>query len=126
MMRGALLVLVAVSAAGCNTVWHNPAGGAAAVSCLDRPHCDRVWAAAQAEVMSLSNYRIRLATDAVIETFGPLKYGSGVAFALVRTFSADGSGRIAIRALCDATIYGCISDPAPLAAEMARRLQAVR
>ena len=115
-------VLVCIALSACQTY---PSRATSSVSC-SAARCDDMWRDAQAWIAQNSAYRIRLANDVVIETFGPLKSGPvrGLAYKLVKTGGAGRSGTISITSACYATIYGCYVDPTIGATQLARELSA--
>lgn len=109
--------------AGCETF---PPSAGESVLCTEstQPHvlnnCDEVWNRAQAWVAIHSGYRIRMATNVVIETYGPLQMGRGLAYKIVRTSIDDDDSLITITTYCDATIYGCLNDDPSIGAKQLR------
>ncbi len=117
-------VLVCIALSACQTY---PPTATTSVSC-SAATCDDMWRYAQAWIAQNSAYRIRLANDVVIETFGPLESGpvSGLAYKLVKTGPAGRAGTISITSACNATVYGCINvDPSIGATQLARELRSL-
>ena len=85
--------------------------------------CDARWTAAQAWVARNSAYRIRMATDAVIETHGPIGNAPGLAYQITRRMPPGQPGLIEITAFCNATVYGCFEDPMPGALALGNALR---
>ena len=105
-----LAIGLVLSLVGCGT-WYAPNRGVASVPCASKADCDYKWSRAQVAVTKYSGYRIQLANDNVIETFGPTRSGSGLAYRVTKEVDRNGIGAIQIRALCNATVYGCVEDP---------------
>lgn len=85
----------------------------APVTCPTRPQCDLVWSRMQAWVATNSKWRIQLANEVAIQTYGPSMAGNSstdTAYSLVRTERGDGGATISIRAAC-ANPFGCFPDP---------------
>jgi hypothetical protein len=76
------------------------------LTCASKPQCDAYWARAQAWIASHSAYKIQTATDAVIQTHGPIEWKPQLAYTVTREPKADGSARILINAGCYSPI-GC-------------------
>ena len=116
-------VAFALALAGCVT-WHPATVAPQAVECRDRPHCDRVWSALQVWLVNNCRMRIQTATDAVIQTFRPGDSNT-LGYTATRTLRADGGGSIAVRAVCEATVYGCIANPETATTNLAASLRLV-
>lgn len=107
-MKTLALALV-IALTGCASTPDNPAMSAEAAEpllCSNKPQCDAYWQRAQVWVASNSNYRIQVATDAIIETYGPYTGKAQLAFRVTRVPNADGSARILILPACDG-LLGC-------------------
>lgn len=101
-MRGAAL-LAAAALAGCANMADTPPPGSEAyepLTCASRPECDVYWTRAQVWVADHSRYKIQTATDAVIQTYGPIEWRPDLAYKVTREAKADGSARIRIDATC--------------------------
>lgn len=109
----ALLAGVAASLlmAGCATTWH-PRSASRTIDCISPAECDALWSRLQVNLTQWSRFRIRIASDSVIETYGPQQYVNYPAYQFVRQRNADGSGKVVINAFCAATLYGCVYSPA--------------
>lgn len=83
------------------------------VVCADKVQCDLYWQRAQLWVAQHSHWRIQLANDVLIQTYGPGNSSPDTAYTITRINAANGSGQIKMRAACD-NIFGCI--PAPVEA----------
>ncbi len=68
--------------------------------CTSSAECARYWKRATVFVTQTSPYRIRLASDTIIETFGPLDYTSGFAMRVTREPVNDHWERLRIFAGC--------------------------
>ena len=89
--------------AACTSVPDDPAKNpeaAAPLACLDKTQCDLYWQRAHARIAVNSKYRVQHVTDTVIQTYGPMTGTFDLAYTVVKTPSADGSGRIAIACAC--------------------------
>jgi len=111
--------LAATIASGCATgpqMTYHHAAASPALPCASQAACDAAWANLQVWISQHSTWRIRMANETLIETFGPSKTGySGgeLAFSATRLRNADGSGSISIRTACawgEPTIP-CDADP---------------
>lgn len=91
------------------------------IQCERSGECDRIWAQAKAWLALNSTYRIQIANDNLIMTYGPFD-SNGDAYTLLREKSATGPDRVIIYARCDATIYGCFEDPTPSAKQLYQAL----
>lgn len=78
---------------------------AAPLACFDKAQCDLYWQRAQAWIAANSRYRVQHVTDTVIQTYGPVTATFDLAYTVVKTPSADGSGRIAIACACGSLIH---------------------
>ncbi len=122
-MRAAIAALaLAASATACT--WHAPVRTWGEISCQNKAHCDRVWGAAQIEIVNRSTFRLQIANESVIQTYGP--NGGDFAYEATRTINPDGTGVILVRALCFSTVYGCVRDPSVATQQLTDTLRAVR
>jgi len=79
--------------------------------CSDKAQCDLYWQRAQAWIAQNSQWRIRAATDTVIETFGPGRMnGMALAYQLTKIPEAGGGAEIVVRAGC-VNMFGCDAEP---------------
>ena len=100
---------------------------AAAVSCANGADCDAKWARATAWVSQTSFYKIRLATDLIITTEGPINdfgYSMKSAMTVNRVASGDGKSEITLSTAC-ANMFGCAPTAAELQASFAEALDPV-
>ena len=98
------LITSALLLVGCATTPDNPASNAEAVApliCNSKEQCDLYWQRAQAYVAATSGYRIRLANDTVIETFGPFGSKVDIAFKVTKVPENNSAARIYVNAFCD-------------------------
>lgn len=79
------------------------------VRCQSKSECDLFWQRAQAWVVRNSGYRIQIANDVLIQTFGPFGSKTELAFVLVKEPASTGGSTISITASCD-NIFGCFPD----------------
>lgn len=92
------------------------------LSCTGKPQCDLYWQRAQAWVAKNGYYKVRLATDTLIETFGPVGSSMGLAFRVTRIPTADGA-QIEFAAGCG-NMFGCMPHPVVAKASFNRFVQA--
>jgi hypothetical protein len=109
MMKFAALAAAAL-VAGCTA--YQPTA-TAWVRC-DGKQCDELWGRAQTWLATNGRYRIQIANDHVIQTYGPHEgVVDAVAYTVTKEKQADGTSKIFIRGHCFQTAYGCMYDPAP-------------
>lgn len=84
----------------------NDAEAVAPLTCASKEQCDAYWQRAQAWVGNNSGYRIRLANDTIIETFGPFGSKVDLAYRITRVPEGNNGARIFILPACD-NIFGC-------------------
>ena len=107
-MKSGIAALLTVALAGCASAMTWYAGAPTrVVPCSSAADCDAAWSRVQAAITETGTFRVRAASDSIIETYGPQQYVSHPAFQAVRQKNADGSGQVRITALCAVTIYGC-------------------
>jgi len=98
-------IWLALAVAGCAVAPpDDPRVNAEAVEplvCTSRAQCDIYWQRAQVWVANNSEYRIRVATDVLIETFGPFGSKVDLAYRITRLPDNSGGARIYIVAACD-------------------------
>ena len=82
----------------------------APVTCKDKAECDAKWSKAQAFVIQNSRWKIRVATDTIIQTEGPFDE-MDLAYSASKIIKNDGSGEINVNAGCG-NIFGCKVRPA--------------
>jgi hypothetical protein len=103
MTRTPTILLGALVLGGCATAPDDPASNpeaAAPLACINKAQCDLYWQRAQAWIAANSAYRVQNVTDTVIQTYGPIGATFDLAYTVVKTPSADGSGRIAFICAC--------------------------
>jgi hypothetical protein len=79
---------------GCATLPDDPASNpeaSAPLTCIGKEQCDLYWQRAQAWIANTSTYRISLATDALIETYGPYPGKRELAYRITRIPQGDGA-----------------------------------
>lgn len=95
--------------AGCAALPDDPSSNpeaAAPLVCMNKAQCDLYWQRAQAWVANSSTYyRISLATDTLIETYGPTPGRMDLAYRVTRIPQGDGA-QILIVANCG-NVFGC-------------------
>lgn len=74
--------------------------------CKGAQQCADYWRRAQVWIATNSSYRIQVATDSVISTFGPLKSDMRFAYQVTREPISDGEERISIAMGCG-NMFGC-------------------
>jgi hypothetical protein len=98
-------VLLCLALSSCATAPRDdPRASAEAVEpllCASKAQCDVYWQRAQAWVASNSEYRIRVANDVLIETFGPFGSKVDLAYRITRVPENSGGARIYIFTGCD-------------------------
>lgn len=118
--------IASLAAAGCLSVacatWYPP-GHQLELECRGA-QCDRMWQAAQVWIAQNAAFRMQIANETVIETFGPRGGPVGAAaFTLTRQRNDIGA-RLTLRAVCAATVYGCVSNMARPAETLAAHMRA--
>lgn len=113
MKKLVLAGLLAPVLLGCSTA-PNPADVAiwsAAASrplvCANKQDCDTKWNRAVIWVTLNSAYKIMMANDTIIQTFGPMDGDVTSGFLVTRVHNADGSGLFVFQAECG-NMFGCI------------------
>lgn len=79
------------------------------ITCTDKEDCDHKWQKTQLWIVNNSKWKIKVATDSLIQTEGPFDT-TNLAFTASRLNKKDGTGTIGIRAGCG-NIFGCFPDP---------------
>ena len=79
------------------------------VICKDKADCDAKWSKTQAWVVNNTRWKIKIATDTIIQTEGPFDQ-TDLAFTATKQINKDGSGEIGISAGCG-NFFGCIPSP---------------
>lgn len=75
--------------------------------CASKEQCDLYWQKAQIWVTENSHYRIQMANDTIIQTFGPANSSPYLAYIITKHPDAlSGGSRIKISGGC-ANIFGC-------------------
>ena len=98
------LVAVALVLVGCATTPDNPTLSPEAVEplvCKGKDQCDLYWQRAQVWVATNSTYRIQIANDTLIETYGPFGSKVDLAYRITKVPSTKDEARITILANCD-------------------------
>lgn len=104
--------LACITLAGCGSF--HPPTAVTGVEC-EGSRCDALWQRAQTWLATHGRYRIQIANDSVIQTYGPHDgVFDAVAFTLTKERQVSGKTLIAIRGSCYGTVYGCVIDPVPL------------
>lgn len=88
---------------GCAATPDNPAANAEAAEpllCHGKDQCELYWQRAQLFVANNSAYRIRMANDTLIETYGPFGAKVDLAYRITKVPEGDGA-RIMINTGCD-------------------------
>ncbi len=80
------------------------------IHCPGKDQCDVIWQRAQLWIAKNSKYRIELANDVVIQTYGPFEADTDLAFRAYREQLPDGTANISFKALCGNWI-GCERPP---------------
>lgn len=81
------------------------------VICYEAKHCDAMWQRAQIWVINNAGYKIQIANDTVIQTYGPLRGDSyGLAFTVTKAPRGKGFFEIDSRASCGSNA-GCSQHP---------------
>lgn len=109
-MKNALLAaLAAATLAGCAT--HYQPSARAGIVC-EGARCDRLWQRSQTWLATNSRYRIQIANDAIIQTYGPHEgVYDAVAYTLTKQQNPDGKTLISIYGTCREVVIGCTFDP---------------
>lgn len=79
------------------------------VACKDKADCDAKWSRTQAWVVNNTKWKIKIATDTIIQTEGPFDE-TDLAFTATKQIKTDGSGEIGIRAGCG-NMFGFFPSP---------------
>ena len=77
--------------------------------CSTKQDCDFMWQRAQSWVANNSHFRIQVATDTLIQTFGP-SADAYFAFTITKELNREGGARIMIAPQCG-NMFGCVTDP---------------
>lgn len=80
------------------------------IDCRSKSDCDVKWSRAQSYIARSSYWKIRVATDTLIQTEGPMD-SMELAYSSTRLLNADGSGEISIVIGCG-NMFGCSTNPA--------------
>lgn len=123
-LKLATFIIILGLIAGCAGFYH-PTKPARIV--CEGARCDRLWQRAQTWLATNSRYRIQIANDSIIQTYGPHENVSGaVAYTITKNQLPDGKTMIEIHGACHATIYGCVFDPAPPTNLLYRELESIQ
>lgn len=119
-----LAILLALLTAGCAT--HYQPSARAGVAC-EGARCDRIWQRAQTWIATNSRYRIQIANDSLIQTYGPHEgIHDAVAYTVTKDQRPDGQTLIAIYGTCREVVIGCTFDPTGATNRLYYELEAVR
>ena len=127
-----VVVVCSAALAGCEgslarqmTARHGPVA-VRLVQCEAKQRCDELWARAQIWLARNAKYRLAIANDVVLQTFGPARDDYfDVAFTLTRSRrGASGVEVITVEARCYALFGTCDFDPDSRLAALAAELQA--
>lgn len=80
-------------------------------------NCKVRWEAAQLFVVRHADMKIQIATDVLIETYGPVR-STDIALRVTKTPIGEGLYRISLMAWCS-NLFGCSADPGDLQAQFA-------
>lgn len=120
-LKAIAIAAVVAAATGCATYRQT---AVATLVCESQATCDSIWQRAQVWVATNSAYRIQLANNNIIQTYGPHEnVHDAVAFTITREPTTSGTTAIRIRGSCHPTIYGCLFDPAPLTNQLFHALK---
>ncbi|ARP89830.1 hypothetical protein CAL14_05605 [Bordetella genomosp. 9] len=72
----------------------------APIVCGDKQQCDKYWQAAQSWVATHSGFKIQLASDSVIQTYGPRMYDYTLAYTVVKEPGQYGTYTLKVSAVC--------------------------
>jgi hypothetical protein len=107
----ATLGAVALSLAGCAP--SDPAGNAVVdtlaartINCAVGPDCDAKWSRASTWIAQNSAYKVQTASEALIQTMGPLPDDPRSAYTVTKVAGPDNAYQISITGGCD-NIFGC-------------------
>ena len=105
-----IAVAASIFLSGCATTYMPNA--TAWIACKGK-QCDALWSRAQVWLATNSSYRIQIANENIIQTYGPLEGVGEVAYTITREKMQGADEKIVIRGHCYSTPYGCFYDPAP-------------
>jgi hypothetical protein len=110
-MKLTAIVVLCATLAGCAARPTSPEIAAAPLACANKAACDLAWQRTQAWIVSHSAYRLQIANDTVIETFGPFGGSTDLAFrAIKEPINASGAAEIHVSANCD-NLIECFPHP---------------
>lgn len=97
----------------CATTLYQPSARATLI--CTGAQCERIWQRAQTWLATNSRYRIQIANDAIIQTYGPFENDwEYVAYTVTKDSRADGTTTIVIHGTCYRNTFGgCFFDPTP-------------
>lgn len=103
------IIAACLTLSACAT--HYQPSARAGIAC-EGARCDRLWQRAQTWLATNSRYRIQIANDAIIQTYGPHAgdYDS-VAYTVTKQQQPDGKTLISIYGACHEVVIGCPFDP---------------
>ena len=79
------------------------------ITCKDKAECDAKWSKTQAYVVQNSKWKIKVATDTILQTEGPFDQMS-LAYTVTKSINSNGSGEITVQAGCG-NLFGCEQNP---------------
>jgi hypothetical protein len=74
--------------------------------CTTVPACGTMWQRAQIWLVDNSHWRIQMANDTLLQTYGPSDHSTDVAYTITRQPNGQNGYKIVMRAVCN-NIYGC-------------------
>ena len=83
------------------------------VTCVGRDECDRAWRKATAWIIERSGWKVQVATDSLLQTFGPGREAVTMAFTLTRKPLAEGWEELVLSPSCNEYGSPCWPYPTP-------------
>jgi hypothetical protein len=84
-LRSTAAICMSVALAACATAAKAPTPLPGPIKCTAGPDCDAKWSRAVSWVASNSSYRIAIQTDSMIQTMGPIKDDSALAYTITKS-----------------------------------------
>lgn len=81
----------------------------APLTCKDKADCDSKWSKTQAYIVQNSKWKIKIATDTIIQTEGPFDQMQ-LAYSATKSINSNGSGDITVQAACG-NYFACEQSP---------------
>lgn len=81
----------------------------APISCKDKAECDSKWSKTQSYIVQNSKWKIKVATDTIIQTEGPFDQME-LAYSATKSINSNGSGEITVQAACG-NYFACETNP---------------